>query len=392
MISNKLAVLLMFILFCLAAIPFSACAQPKLPVVSYIRTWPIGSDPADIRKGRNWAADDIRGDLVSTLNIAFGLLKGNKIEVRDLKGFPNLFEEVAAAKAAYPHLKFNLSVGGWGAEGFSDMALTAESRAEFVENAISWITKYNLDGLDIDWEYPVGPSWGQEIKSRPEDAENYIALLTDLRTAFDSLSRELGRPLTVTTAVPASTWFPAVIDLVAVQEQVDYLKLMSYDYYGTWSATTGHAANLYNNPDDPEWGGWSTDQAVRMYLNAGVKPEKLLMGVPFYGRGWRGVGPENNGLFQSYKSGLYGDGLNWMDMQDKIFTDPSFVRHWDDTAKAPYVYNGDVFITYEDEESLACKVAYAKEMGLAGIMIWEYGHDLRAELLQALNDSINGIF
>ncbi|HHW12627.1 MAG TPA: glycoside hydrolase family 18 protein [Firmicutes bacterium] len=375
---------------------------PSIPVVSYIRTWPIGSEPADMDRGERWSADDIKGNLLTTLNIAFGLLDGNKIYIQDLvdrpgetdenitiPAFDNLFDEIAILKQRYPHLKVNLSVGGWGAEGFHDMAKTKENREEFISDAINWIVQYNLDGIDIDWEYPVGPEWGQEIKSGPEDADNYVALLTELRTAFDALSKELGRPLTVTTAVPASAWFTQVIDVNAVQEQVDYLKLMSYDYYGGWSATTGHASNLYNNPNDPAWGGWSTDQAVTVYLNAGVKPEKILVGVPFYARAWRGVPPENNGLFQPYKEAAYPHGLTYMDIQSKILTDPSFKRYWDDVAKAPFLYNGDLWITYEDAESLAYKIEYIREKGLAGIMIWEYAHDINEVLLEALNQAIN---
>ena len=401
MFSHKFLFIITLTLVALFSSSLVALAAPDVPVVSYIRTWPIGSTEADMDLGQRWTADDIQGDLLSIINVAFGLLDGNLIYIKDMVDLPgetdpnitipaftNLFAELAEVKARYPHVKVNLSVGGWGAEGFSDMALTAKNRAEFVADVEDWIRKYDLDGVDIDWEYPVRPEWGQEIKSRPEDAENYILLLTDLRVALDKLGEELGKHLAVTTAVPASGWFPGVIDVLRLQEQVDYLKLMSYDYYGGWSGTTGHAANLYNNPEDPEWGGWSTDQAVNLYLNAGVTPSKLLMGVPFYARAWRGVGPENNGLFQPYESSAYDHGLNFMDIKNHFLTDPSYVRYWDDVAKAPYLYNGDEFITYEDEESLAYKVAYIREKGLSGIMIWEYGHDLNAELLRSLNDSI----
>ncbi|MCL6613314.1 MAG: glycoside hydrolase family 18 protein [Firmicutes bacterium] len=395
-------VLLLLVVPLLGAVASAAGdAGPEMPVVSYIRTWPIGSEPKDMDRGERWSAEDIRGDLLTTLNLAFGLLDGNRIYIKDLEdqpgstdknilipAFSNLFDEVAKLKVKYPHLKVNLSVGGWGADGFSDMALTQENRAEFIADALRWIKEKGLDGIDIDWEYPVGPEWGVPIKTRPEDAQNYVALLKELRVALDKASMELGRKLCLTVAVPASPWFLTAIDIKAVQEQVDYLKMMSYDYYGGWSATTGHASNLYNNPRDPAWGGWSTDQAVTAYLQAGAKPEKILLGVPFYARAWKGVPPENNGLFQKYKEAAYADGLSYMEIKSKILTDPSFVRYWDDVAKAPFLYNGDLWITYEDEESLDYKVKYVREKGLAGIMIWEYGHDLHADLLEALNESI----
>ncbi len=363
-------------------------------IVSYLRTWPLGSTAEEMAQGRRWKAEDIRGELLDTLNIAFGLLEGNRLylpalaDQPELPGFSNLFDELAALKAEHPHLKLNLSVGGWGAEGFSDLALSPTSRAEFAADVLRWIAKYKLDGVDIDWEYPVGPEGGLEIKTRPEDAENYIYLLSDLRRALDGLSARLGRPLTLTTAVPALAWFPKVIDLARVQEAVDYLKLMSYDFYGGWSATTGHTANLCPNPQDPT--GWSADQAVQLYLAAGVKPEKLLLGVPFYARAWRGVSPENDGLFQPFASAAYEHGLSYTDLKERFLSDPRYVRYWDDQAKAAYLFNGDEFITYEDARSLACKADYAQRLGLAGIMIWEYGHDLSGELLEVLHTSLKG--
>ncbi len=390
-------IFILFIVFCATSVH----AAPNIPIVSYLRTWPIGSEPADMQEGVRWNADNIKGDLLSTINIAFALLDGNTIYIKDLDdqpgevdpeviipAFTNLFDEIAKIKTEYPHIKINLSIGGWGADGFSDMALTKASRTQFINDVAGWLINYNLDGVDIDWEYPVGPEWGQEITSRPEDADNYVALLSEMRKTFDSLEKKIDRNLSITVAIPASTWFPETIDVKAVQEHVDYLKLMTYDFYGAWSDTTGHASNLYNNPADPEWGGWSVDQTVSMYMAAGVTPKKILLGVPFYGRAWSGVNPSADGLFQEYAEPLYEDGINWMDIKDKILTDSSFKRYWDNVAKAAYLYNGDVFITYEDEETLANKVDYIMEKGLGGIMIWEYGHDINAELLHSLNDAI----
>lgn len=355
-------------------------------LVSYIRTWPLGSDEAEMALGRRWTAEEIRGDLLDTLNVAFARLSGSRLYMPELPAFANLFKELAALKDRYPRLKINLSVGGWGADGFSDMAFSQESRAEFVSDVLAWLTRHNLDGIDIDWEYPVGPEGGQVIKSRPEDAENYIHLLADLREGLARLSAEQGRTFSLTTAVPAAAWFPRTIDLVRVQEQVDYLKLMSYDLYGSWSPTTGHTANLYPSPGDP--GGWSVDQAVRSYLEAGVQPEKLLLGVPFYARAWRGVPAQNHGLFQPFASGAYEHGLSYTELKKGFLTDANFARYWDEEAQAAWLYDGDLFISYEDPQALAAKAAYVREKGLAGVMIWEYCHDLSAECLKTLHAAL----
>lgn len=366
-------------------------AEKKFKIVSYIRTWPLGSTQEEIEKGINWTAEDIRGDMIDVLNISFGLLNSeHRIYIPEYNGtaeevtFPNLFEEVEKLQKKYPALKINLSVGGWGADGFSDMALTKESRKVFIDDAVNWIKEHKLDGIDIDWEYPVGPDWGLPIKTRPEDAENFILLLKETREALDKAEKELGRPLGLSIAVPASTWYVEKIDIKEAEKYVNYIKIMSYDYYGAWSETTGHHTNLYNNPADPAWGGWSTDQAIQLYLEKGIQPQKILMGVAFYGRAWKGVAPDNDGLFQPYKEAAFPDGISYTDIE-KLLQSGEYTRYWDDTAKAPFLYNGDTWITYDDEESLDYKTKYVQEKKLGGIMVWEYGHDIEERLYSFLH-------
>jgi len=109
-------------------------------LVSYLRTWPLGSTEEEMAQDRHWRAGEIRGELLDTVNLAFGLLSGNRIYIPHLAGESggrHLFTEVAALQGRHPHLKVNLSVGGWGAEGFSAMALTPENRAAFTADALN---------------------------------------------------------------------------------------------------------------------------------------------------------------------------------------------------------------------------------------------------------------
>jgi len=393
---------------------FSGCAnrnnrigdvmEPK--VSCYIRTWPV---PQSARQGNNpyWNAGMIKGEYLSDLIISFALLEKEDVSVpyiSELKPvsnnpmFGNLWDEVNALKKKYPHLKINISVGGYGADGFSDMANDPKLRAAFAANICKWLEDYNLDGMDVDWEYPVGPEWGQEIKSRPADKQNYISLLQDLRNAMDNLGSKTGKRYGLSTAVPASGWFPKAIDVKAAARIVDTLKLMAYDYYGGWSDTTGHHTNLSNNPRDPAWGGWSTRQALAEYLGAGVPPEKIALGIGFYGRAWQGVEHGNNedtpGLFQPYKSlprtAPFDQGtIDWTDIKEFLKPGSGYKRYWDDIAKAPYLYNGDIWISYTDAEQIKLLADFAKEKKLAGVFVWEYCHDMNAELFKILAESFN---
>lgn len=371
--------------------PTQAEASGKI-IESYIRTWPIGSTVEEQQaNNRHWTADDIKGDLLTQLIISFAHVNGTTAEISfpdvesEITPFPNLWEEVAAVQKKFPALKMVVSIGGWGADGFSQVSADDVLRAKFVANIVDLVRGKNLDGIDIDWEYPVGPDWGQAITSSPADAENFITLLGDIRSAFNALSAETGKTYSISCAVPASTWYPQKIDVAAVSEIVDVLKLMTYDYYGSWSATTGHHSNIFVNPADPAWGGWSTAQTVDMYLAAGVPAEKMVVGVAFYGCAWSGVAAgDTNGLFQSFASGAYPDGVSWP-LAKQLLEGGEYTRYWDEVAQTAWLYNGDTFVSYTDAEEIAVIRNYVEEKGLAGFMIWEYGHDPDGELLELLS-------
>lgn len=407
--AEKRFVLVLPVLF-LTALLFSACASltggggkgvlnPR--VSSYIRTWPV---PETEREGGSlyWNAGMIKGQYLTDLIVSFALIDqgdGSSIYIPELRPladgspmFSNIWDEIAAVKEQYPHLKVNISVGGYLGEGFSDMSDDPVKRAAFVAKVCEWLENYNLDGIDVDWEYPVGPEWGSEIKVRPADRQNYITLLQDLRNAMDTLGAKTGKRYGLSTAVPASNWFPKVNDVVAAAKIVDALKLMAYDYYGGWSQTTGHHANLSNNPHDPAWGGWSTDQALDAYLAAWVPPEKIMLGVGFYGHAWKGVeqGPyeDTPGLFQPWKTLPFDQGtVSWTQVKEFLKPGSGYTRYWDDLGQAPYLYNGDIWISYTDEEQIKLLAQYAKEKGLGGVFVWEYGHDMGAELLKILAEN-----
>ncbi|MDR1363879.1 MAG: glycoside hydrolase family 18 protein [Spirochaetaceae bacterium] len=373
-------------------------AKPK--VSSYIRTWPLGLG-AESDKGGHWTADMVHGEYLTDIIIAFALIDQSDfstIYIKDMvdqeseftpgvivPGFTDLWRQTAALKEEFPNLKINLSVGGYKAE-FTHTAEDPDTRAKFIANVCEWLQNFGLDGVDIDWEYPVGPDWGVEIETQPADRDNYILLLSELRAALDKLGKVTGKRYGLSVAVPASPWFCDKNRAQDAAKIVDVFKLMAYDYYGGWSKTTGHHANLRTADGDPEWGGWSTAQAVQAFLEAGVPPNKIVLGVGFYGHAWEGVSEgARHGLFQGYERVSPLDGLGWDKIKLLLEADSGYTRYWDDEAKAPYLYNGDTFISYTDAEAIGYITEYAKRLKLGGVFVWEYAHDINGELLMVLS-------
>ena len=356
-------------------------------VSTYIRTWRLEAEDQR-EESPHWDAGMVKAEYLTDLIIAFALINSDDkhtIYISEERfSFKNLWNEVAALKSTHPNLRVNISIGGYtGSAHFSDMVKDENIRAQFVAGVIDWLDRHNLDGVDIDWEYPVGPPWGVRVFA---DAQNYLALLRDLRDAMDTLGAKTGKYYSLSTAVPSSSWFAAAINVKEVANIVDALKLMAYDYYGGWSPTTGHNSNIYRNPNDSSNGG-STDQGLRSYLTAFVPPNKIQMGVAFYGRAFAGVqpGPNGDGLYQKYTSIPFSNGyLTWAQIKELLEPDSGFTRYWDDVAKAPYLYNGDIWITYTDQQQIEELVKFSKEKGLGGFFSWEYGTDINGDLLKAL--------
>ncbi len=333
--------------------------------------------------GRPLVASSVAADKMTRINYAFFHLKGNEIVEGSPRDAANL-AVLTGLKKDHPGLAVLISVGGGsGSGGFSDMALTKEGRAAFVDSAVALMEKYNLDGLDVDWEYPGYTHHNDKV--RPvEDKLTYTLLLKELRLRFNVEERKLHRHLITSSATGWTTEWLEHTQMKEASKWLDTVNLMCYDYYRVDDHNTGHDAPLYTNPADPK--GVSTDRSVRENLAAGVPLKKLVIGVPFYGKTWKDVPSANNGLFQPIAapvSGTPGYGQIAATMLGK----PGWVRYWDPVAQAPYLYNAEthVFVTYDDVESEALKTKYVKDKGLAGVMFWQYTQDPDNVLLDAVD-------
>ena len=194
---------------------------------------------------------------------------------------------------------------------------------------------------------------------------------------MDALEQETGRQYLLTIAAPAGIDKYQKIELDKIHPYLDWINLMTYDMHGAWESVTNHQAPIYHNPADPSSypaSEYSIDRAVQDYLAAGVPANKLTIGVPFYGRGWKGVANVNNGLFQPAAAAAPG---TWeAGIEDyKVLKTKGYPLYRDDAAKAVWLYNGDEFWSFDDPGVIADKMAYVKALGLRGAMAWSLDGD-----------------
>jgi chitinase len=296
------------------------------------------------------------------------------------------FYQLTKLKQQYPHLKTLISVGGWTwSERFSDVALTEQSRTIFAESALEFILKYGFDGIDVDWEYPVAGGEADNI-NRPEDKQNFTLLLKKMREVLDAQSAKDEKPYLLTIAAGASKGYAANTELNLLHQYVDYIQLMTYDIHGSWDTMTGMNAPLYRDPESRFYGEWSVQDAVQTFINNEVPVNKLIMGIPFYGRVYNQVTNSNNGLYQPFSGG--GSSLSYASLEANYINRNGFIRFWEPDSKVPWLFNGSQFISYDDAESVGYKTSYIKLMGLGGAMMWELSQDPNRILLTKIYNDL----
>jgi chitinase len=296
-----------------------------------------------------------------------------------------------------PDLKILVSVGGWTwSTHFSDVALTDSSRKVFAESAVNFLKKYKLNGIDLDWEYPNQVGAGNP--HRPEDKENFTLLLKEVREHLDEQSKKDGKPehdkYLLTIATGGDRAYIENTNLGDAQQYLDFINIMTYDAYHGLHHTTGHHTNLFPAVGDRavEAKGEEVKSAVTSvqgHIDAGVPIEKINLGLAFYGRIWKGVNGENNGLFQPAKT--VGMIEFYRSLVENNINKNGFTRYWDSSAQAPYLWNPDssIFISYEDTNSIKLKIEWLKSNGLGGVMFWEYSDDYDSQLLDAIHKNLN---
>jgi chitinase len=320
---------------------------------------------------------------LSHINYAFVDIKNNRAWLHNEATDTVNLRKLSELRKINPDLKILISIGGWTwSKNFSDAVLTDTSTHNFVSSAVLIVSKYNLDGIDIDWEYPG--MIGDSNIFRPEDKQHYTLLFKDLRQSLDSLSLLTHMKYYVTTAVGGSQNYIDHTEMDKVQQYADYINVMSYDYAGGSDIISGHHTNLYSSSGDSNQ--YSAHRSIQAFIAAGVPPVKIVIGIAFYGKGWQMESADNNGLYRKALKPARGGGFTYL--KDSLVNKNGYKQYWDAEAKAPYLFNPEkkIFISYDDERSVKEKCKYVKRHHLAGAMFWEYYSDKKEYLLKIIAD------
>jgi chitinase len=306
----------------------------------------------------------------------------------DLKltlGYPDIDQNniklLNSLKLNNPNLKTLISVGGWSWSGrFSDAALTDASRTAFADSCVSFITTYGFDGVDLDWEYPVSGGMTTNAK-RPEDKQNFTLLLQKIRQKLDERGAIDNKHYLLTIAGGADRSYVNNVEMSKIAAYLDYAMIMTYDMHGMWDSYTDLHAPLYDNTDvSPQYKG-SIDSSVNAWISASFPSEKLVLGVPFYGYIYSSVTNANNGLYQTYAGA---NSISYQLIKQNYLSNTGYTRHFHSQSMVPWLFNGSVFISYEDSQSISYKTDYIKTKNLGGAMMWELSQDPSGELLDAV--------
>lgn len=279
------------------------------------------------------------------------------------------------------------SLGGWTlSDNFPGIAADPAKRKHFAEQCVDLIKEYGFDGIDLDWEYPAyAPHSGT-----PDDTENFVLLLQDLRSALDAYGVETNKYYEITAAVGCGPSTIAGYDIPRSAALLDQINLMTYDFFGGWSTVTGANAPLYYQGFPSGYEEWSVDGCVKNWMEGGAVKEQLNIGLPFYGQSFLNA----NGPNQAHGGS---DDIHWAEDEGKPqyfnieaqLDQMTVVRDSVSRTQQAWFPDGSGYLSFDDQQAICNKVEYVLDEELNGFIIWELSGDVREDLSTPLLDEVN---
>lgn len=348
----------------------SSTLEERYKVVCYYTNW------AWYRPGPGkFTPSDIDPSLCTHIVYAFAVLDTKRLVIKPhdiwLDVENKFYEKVVALKSK--GVKVLLGLGGWddsASDKYSRMVNSASARRKFIIHALDFIDQYEFDGLDLDWEYPK--CWQVNCEKGPSsDKQGFANLVRELRASFKS------RGLLLSAAVSASKRvIDAGYDVATLSRNLDWISLMTYDYHGQWDKKTGHVAPMYAS-DYNDDSTLNTNFTVHYWIQKGASPEKLILGVPFYGQSFSLVENAGTGLgVESYAGGEAGDEtrargfLSFYEICERIKVSGWSVTRDPGGRMGPYASFDDQWVSFDDDFMIRHKAEYVRAMGLGGSMAW----------------------
>jgi chitinase len=464
-------------------------ADHQRRIIGYFTGWRTGKDgtPAYLVKDIPWtkvthinyafahvdSTNKISVGSSTTNNAAIGMTWPGVAgaEMDPTLSYQGHFNLLTKYKKANPNVKVLISVGGWAetggyfddagnrvdSGGFYRMTTTSSNTVNtsgintFADSVVSFLRKYHMDGVDIDYEYPTSMTnsgnpfdFSQANARRAGLNKSYPLLMKTLRDKLNTAAAADGKYYLLTVAAPSSGYLLRGEENFAATQYLDYINIMSYDLHGAWNDFVGPNAALYDNGDDAELKFWNvygtsqydgqgylnTDWAYH-YFRGAVQAGRINIGVPYYTRGFKGVTGGTNGLWgtaalpdqtkcpdgtgpkvgskvpcgngatgidnlwhdldasgkelgagsnpmwhaKNLENGITGDYLASYGVTDKLTG--TYTRNYSTALVAPWLWNAQkkVFLSTEDDQSLATKADYVVSHGIGGVMIWELAGD-----------------